>query len=93
MTYDTWLGEGKFVEYLQLRRQLYFLIYASINHPLSIIYTRLTSGYRNPLGGYTDLCENIPEIVISTKNRILKPSRSILIIGFHFLIGTPSGRN
>jgi hypothetical protein len=42
---------------------------------------------------YTDLCENIPEIVISMKNCILKPPGGKLIIGFHFLIGVPSGRN
>jgi hypothetical protein len=32
-------------------------------------------------------CENIPEIVISMKNRILKTSRGAWIIGFHSLIG------
>ena len=42
---------------------------------------------------YTDLCENIPEIVISIKKRILKLSGGVWIIGFHFLIGVSSGRN
>lgn len=32
-------------------------------------------------------CENIPEIVISMKNRILKTPRGAWIIGFHSLIG------